>query len=249
MTNDDTSDAANSATPPSSSINQESRRCHQHKPAIILLSSTVLMLVWKYFGTAEFYTDVLAERSGIADPAAMSAYYQFASCLVLLGVIPGLVIKFILRERLADYGLQFGHRLYTMRSALVAVPLFVVAGFFAALDPSVREAFPINRQAGVSTSFLLHVFTYVLFYIGWEFHFRGFLQFGLSDSMGRTGAVLVQVMASSLLHIGQPWTETIAAIAAGILWGWTAHRTNSIASGLLQHIALGVTLDAIIVFF
>jgi len=60
---------------------------------------------------------------------------------------------------------------------------------------------------------------------------------------------MIQVMASSLLHIGQPWPETIGAIGAGILWGWTAHRTNSIASGLLQHIALGVALDATIVFF
>ena len=248
MTNDDTSDAAN-AVKQTSSSKQDSRLRKQRRTAIILLSSTVLMLLWKYFGTAEFYTDVLAERSSFGDTESMSAFYQFASCLVLLGVIPGLVIKFVLRERLADFGLQIGHRLYTIRSALTAVPFFMIAGYIAAMDPAVREAFPINQQAGISTPFLLHAFTYVLFYVGWEFHFRGFLLFGLSDSMGRTGAVLVQVMASSLLHIGQPWSETIAAVAAGVLWGWTAQRTNSIASGLLQHIALGVTLDALIVFF
>jgi len=165
MTKDEPSDAATSINQ-SSSREQESRLCHQHKPTIILLSSTVLMLAWKYFGTAEFYTDVIAEWSNVGDPECMSAYYQFASCLVLLGVIPGLVIKFVLRERLADYGLQFGHRLYTIRSALLAVPLFVIVGCFATMDPGVREAFPINKQAGVSTPFLLHVFTYVLFYIG-----------------------------------------------------------------------------------
>ncbi len=207
------------------------------------------MLVWKYFGTADFYTDVLAERINFGDPGSMSAYYQFASCLLVLGVIPALVIKIVLRERLADYGLHLGHRLYTIRSALLGIPIFVIIGYFAAMDAGVREVFPINKLAGVTTPFLLHVFTYVLFYIGWEFHFRGFLQFGLSDSMGRTGAVMVQVMASTLLHIGQPGTETFAAIGAGLLWGWTAHRTNSIAAGLLQHMALGLTLDAVIVFF
>lgn len=227
---------------------QEARPRNQHKPTIILLSSTVLMLVWKYFGTAEFYMDVLAARINLPDPQCMSAYYQFASCLVLLGVIPALVVKFVLCERLADYGLQLGHRLYTVRSACVAVPIFIIAGYLASMDPFVQDAFPINKQAGVSTPFVLHIFTYVLFYIGWEFHFRGFLQFGLSDSMGRTGAIMIQVMASSLLHIGQPWTESMGAIGAAILWGWTAHRTNSIVSGLLQHLALGIALDATIVF-
>jgi membrane protease YdiL (CAAX protease family) len=247
MTTDEQPDIANSINS-SGSSDQDARPRNHHKPTIILLSSTVLMLVWKYFGTAEFYTDVLAARINFADPQALSAYYQFASCLVLLGVLPALVIKFVLRERLADYGLQFGHRLYTIRSACVAVPIFVIAGYVASMEPSVQEAFPINKQAGVTTPFLLHIFTYVLFYIGWEFHFRGFLQFGLSDSMGRTSAIMIQVMASSLLHIGQPWTESMAAIGAGILWGWTAHRTNSILSGLLQHLALGIALDATIVF-
>ena len=247
MTNDDKSNASNSVDQPSSS-DEDSRLHNQHKPTIILLSSTVLMLVWKYFGTVEFYTDVLADRCDFGNPESMSAFYQFVSCLVLLGVIPGLIVKLVFRERLADYGLQFGHRLYTIRSILVTVPIFVIAGFVASTDPGVREAFPINKQAGVTTPFLLHACTYVLYYIGWEFHFRGFLQFGLSDSMGRTGTVLIQVMASSLLHIGQPWTESMAAIGAGLFWGWLAYRTNSIASGLMQHIAIGVTVDAVIVF-
>jgi len=59
---------------------------------------------------------------------------------------------------------------------------------------------------------------------------------------------LIQVMASSLLHIGQPFVETFAAIVAGMVWGWLAFRTNSIVSGTVQHFALGIALDATIVF-
>ncbi len=218
------------------------------KPNIILLSSTVLTLLWKYFGTVEFYADSLADHIGFGDPDAMAAFYQFGSCLVLLGVVPGVIIKLVFRERLADYGLQFGHRLYTTRTFLIAVPFVVVVGYFAAFDPTMREVFPVNKQAGLTTPFLLHVVTYALFYVGWDFHFRGFLQFGLADSMGLVRAILVQTMASSLLHIGRPVTETFAAIGAGILWGWLAYRTNSILSGLLQHILIGVVVDAVIVF-
>lgn len=206
------------------------------------------MLLWKYFGTIEFYTDALAHRIEFGNSEAMAAFYQFGSCLVLLGVVPALIIKLAFRERLADYGLQLGNRLYTTRSFLIAAPIIVAVGYLAALDPAMREAFPVNKQAGLATPFMLHVATYTLFYLGWEFHFRGFLQYGLDGSMGRVNAVLVQVMASSLLHIGKPFTETIAAVGAGMLWGWLAYRTNSILSGLLQHILVGVVVDAVIVF-
>lgn len=97
-------------------------------------------------------------------------------------------------------------------------------GYFAASDPAMREAFPANKQAGLATPFLWHALSYSLFYIGWEFHFRSFLQVGLSDSLGRTNAVLIQVMASSLMHIGGPFTETMATVGTGILWGWLAYQ-------------------------
>ncbi|MBC8354734.1 MAG: CPBP family intramembrane metalloprotease [Planctomycetes bacterium] len=206
------------------------------------------MLLWKYFGNTDFYADVLADEITFGNPEALAAFYQFSSCLVLLGLVPALIVKLVLRERLADYGLQFGNPLYTIRSFLLAAPLLVIGGYLAAMDPGMREAFPVNKQAGLATPFALHVCTYLLFYLGWEFHFRGFLQFGLSDSMGRTQALLIQVMASSLLHIGRPFTETVAAIGAGILWGWLAYRTNSILSGMMQHILIGVVVDAVIVF-
>lgn len=45
----------------------------------------------------------------------MAAYYQFGSCFLLLGVAPALIVKFVFRERLADYGVQLGNRLYTTR--------------------------------------------------------------------------------------------------------------------------------------
>ncbi len=61
--------------------------------------------------------------------------------------------------------------------------------------------------------------------------------------MGATNALLVQVLASVLLHIGKPVSETYAAIAGGLLWGLLAYRTRSLFSGMLQHYLLGIALD------
>ncbi len=227
---------------------EEPESGHPNKTTIILLSSTVLMLVWKYFGTTEAYTTYWQGTIEFAHPEAMAAFYQFFCCFLFLGLIPLLIVKLVLRERLADFGVGLGKRLFTIRSFLVAAPLFVIAGFIGARFPEMSKFFPVNKQVGLSTPFWLHACTFFMFYVGWEFHFRGFLQFGLAGPVGRANAILIQAMASSLLHIGQPFAETFAAVVAGILWGWLAYRTNSILSGMMQHFVLGITVDAVITF-
>jgi len=208
-------------------------RGDQFKPTVILLVSPLLMLTWHYFAAPDAW----------GDPAS-GAVYSFLACLLLLGVVPVLIVKLAFRERLADYGVRWGDRGLTVRSFLLLAPGCVLAAYLASCDPATRELYPINKSAGSSPAvFALHACTYLLFYVGWEFHFRGFLQFGLRDKLGAANALLVQVMASSLLHIGRSGVEAFAAIGGGILWGVIAYRTRSLLSGLLQHFLLGIALD------
>lgn len=254
-------------------------RGDQLKPTVILFVSALLMLTWKYFGSAEYYlghfhsggpngesaiaTDGLAAANEARHDAGMTeseprhpplvlghflaAGYRFATGLVLLGVVPALVVKLAFGERLADYGVQWGDRLATARWFLLLAPVFVLAAYFAAGAPAITKHYPVNKSAGASpATFALHAVTYLMFYVGWEFHFRGFLQFGLREKFGPSGALLVQVMASTLLHVDHPCTEAYGAILGGILWGVIAYRTRSLLSGLLQHWLLGIALDGFI---
>jgi len=222
-------------------------RGEQWKPTIILLSSTFLMVTWRYAGSTAFFSRML-ERSGrhfeLATVATMAAAYSFFACFFLLGVIPLLIVKYVFRERLADYGVQLGDRARTWRMVLIFVPLFLFSGYLSSNNPALRYEYPINTAAGESTTlFFFHACTYLFFYLSWEFHFRGFLQCGLQKSLGLTNAILIQVMASTLLHIGKPGVETYSAILGGILWGMLAYYTRSLLSGLAQHATLGIALD------
>jgi membrane protease YdiL (CAAX protease family) len=69
------------------------------------------------------------------------------------------------------------------------------------------------------------------------------MQFGLRRSLGDANALLVQVLASCLLHLGKPAVEVYGSIFAAVLWGLVAFRTRSVLSGLMQHFVLGVALD------
>jgi len=220
----------------------------QRKATVTLLASLVLCVTWKCFGSPQRYLEWFGGWSeatlGMASPAA-AAVYNFAACFVLLGVVPAGIVRWGFREPLAAYGVCVGNVRRTLIAMSLWVPGFVLGGFLASLAPAVQSAYPVNPRAGDSAAaFALHCATYLLFYVGWEFHFRGFVQGALRASMGPANALLVQVVASTLLHLGKPTLEVFASIGGALLWGLLVYRTRSILSGLAQHAALGISLDA-----
>jgi len=220
-------------------------RAPQWRATLVLLSSTVLMLTWSYVASPECLARWFADAGD--DGRVAGAIGNFVGSFVLLGVIPALIVTLVFRERLGDYGVGLGAAGRTWGTAAALVPVFLVVAYAARTDAALLTKFPINPGAGASAAgFAVHAVTYLLFYLGWEFHFRGFLLHGLRGSMGDANAVLVQAMASALLHIGSPAAETFGAIPAGVLWGVLALWTRSLASGLLQHFLLGLALDACI---
>ena len=217
----------------------------QIKPTVILSVSTVTLITWKCFASPQYYLEQLSDRFvWFSDLQATAAVYSFLGAFLLMGVVPALIVKFVFRESLADYGVRFGNPLRTVRSFIVAAPVIVLISYFAAHNPSFWKEYPINHNAGASPqTFVLHALAYLVFYLGWEFQFRGFMQRGLLDSMGLGNAILVQVMASVIVHMGKPVGEIYGSIIGGLIWGILAYRTRSLLSGLLQHFLLGILLD------
>jgi uncharacterized protein len=220
------------------------------RAAVVLGLAPFLLITWKVFGDPKVLRQVPAVLVLWDDPAATGAVYSFVACFLLMGVIPALVVKLVFRQSLAEYGVRLGNAKRTFRSMAMLVPPFILGGYLGAQDAGVTAQYPVNPHAGNSLEmFAWHAAAYLLFYLGWEFFFRGFMQFGLRPSMGDANAILVQVLASVLLHIGKPTTECYLSIFGGVLWGVLAFRTRSLLSGLSQHYALGVSLDWFICFW
>ena len=166
----------------------------------------------------------------------------------LMGVFPMLIVKFVFREKLSDYGVGWGDRTRTIRSFLTFAPLLLALGWASGLGDAGRAfytVYPYNPAAGVSwNALILHTVSYFcLYYFAWEFMFRGFLLRGLAPTVGFSTAVWIQVVISTALHFGHPASETFGCIAGGLLWGFLALRTRSIFAGWGQHALLGIALD------
>lgn len=214
------------------------------KPVIILLYTAAAASLWKVF-TLQPDNFLLGE-------------YKIIAGFVLFGLVPMGIVKCVFRESLAEYGLQRGNLLRTVRSLLVMLPFVVLMAYLSGRTSVFVDTYPLNEFIRVQNTglaqrvslqlFSIHCVFYLGYYFGWEFLFRGFIQQGLSLRCGLPTAICVQTLASAMLHYGQPVSEVFGAIAAGLAWGFLAYRTKSLLSGFVQHAALGIVLDAMLVY-
>jgi len=97
-----------------------------------------------------------------------------------------------------------------------AATLVLLLGWLSSRQPEFRlqyplfisrlDSFPLRGQN--ITVFILYQFTYIFYYVGWEFFFRGFALFGLRDSLGTAGVLIFQAVISTALHAAKPMPET-----------------------------------------
>ena len=120
-----------------------------------------------------------------------------------------------------------------------------LAGFIGSRNPEMQKIYPFAKAvcAGART-FAGYELSYLfLYYLPWEFVFRGVLFLPLVPAIGLIPALAVQTAISTLLHIGHPDTEVFAAAGAGLIFGALAWATGSFFYPLILHAATGIATD------
>jgi len=220
------------------------------KAATILLSTSVILTTFRYYGTKDFYINHLASAfTPYGNQELASALYAFSSSLILLGLLPALIIKFAFREPLSNFGVRLGNWQWGVKAFLILAPVMMVLTLPSSRMESFTAEYPLYKGAGASPFiFMAYSLLYLTYYIGWEFFFRGYMQFGLATRLGDGNAILIQTLASCLLHIGKPDAEIYSSILGGIVWGIVVFRTRSLLPALFLHWLLGICLDAFILY-
>jgi len=220
-------------------------RSGELKPTVILIGATILLAAHRHFGAPMFWGVHAPFSGGIADPLVM-----FLSAFVLLGLIPLAIVIWGFHEKAREYGLRLGDWRLGLRITAILFPLICILLLLpAAGNQEMRLFYPMAPAfTGSASGFaMLEIPRILLFYTAWEFFFRGFLLFGLRPIIGDWMAICVQVVPSTLWHIGLPSSELFAAIAGGLLFGVMALRTRSIIWPFLLHALIGIGLDLIII--
>lgn len=241
-------------------------------------SAFILLMLWGYHGNLELLKAVvpgwrgpgleIGSRPqlipGVPWDQELISFWAGAGLLVGL---PILLIKYVYKQKLADYGLGLppkGRRKLAIQTFLVLMALCLPAFFIATRNADMRATYPFYRPFTNLGSFVLYELTYLPFFIAIEFIFRGYLLFGLTgvrDSqvqerkadVGVPGAfyfgkyaLLIQMLSYTAWHLGKPVPELWGTLLWGLAAGVLAYTVRSIWPVVLSHWLLNVFFDALV---
>jgi membrane protease YdiL (CAAX protease family) len=194
-----------------------------------------------------FHLRSLKRRRG--DMAAAVLY--FASFFLLFFALP-LVLILLSADDPATFlraaGFTPGMTGRGLMLCAIAVPLGLLASWIGSRDPALRQQYPFAKSACRSRAgFIAYAAAYLfLYYLPWEFLYRGLLFLALLPALGLFPALALQALVSTLHHIGHPDSEIWAACGSGFVFGLVAWLSGSFLYTVFIHALVGIGTDAFI---
>jgi membrane protease YdiL (CAAX protease family) len=216
------------------------------KVLAIFLSVAILQTISFYFTSRRFFrANLFEEFQNYSDPYLVEYLYWFAGDFLTFFILGIIIIKFVLKEKLSDYGLQLGDVKTGLFFSILFLFVMIILIWFVSATPAFAEKYPhlSSAKSDWNTLFIYEA-GMLLYMFAWEFIWRGFMLFGLEKRFG-VYAVLMQMIPFVILHNGKPFLETFGAIFGGIALGILALRTRSIYYCVLTHIGVMFSIDVI----
>ena len=216
------------------------------KVIVIFLSVGILQTISWYFTSRNFFRiNIFPHYQNDSDVYLYEYLYWFTSDFITLFILAILIIKFVIKEDLKDYGLQAGNYKAGLIISAIFLGVMLVIIWFVSATPDFATKYPHLQSTKNSwRDFYIYESGMLLYMIGWEFIWRGFMLFGLKEKFGYY-SVLIQMIPFVILHNGKPIAETFGAIAGGIALGMLAFRTNSIYYCVFSHMGVMFSIDVI----
>ncbi len=233
------------------------------KQGQVLITTIILTLL--YYFTSLFYVRVDATRKNIIffhlvfGPLFGESIwidfwqyiFQFGMAFLLFFIVPILIIKYYFKEDIKEYGIQVGEKKFNLIWTIIGMILLPII-FFVSNSPEITNEYPLTRLVLTNVGlFITFSLVYFIYYLGYEFFYRGYLQFGLkNENTGKFGIILIliiQTLVTTLFHIGKPLMEVIPAMIIGPIFGYLTLKGKSIIwPVLIFHYILGVLMNFVI---
>ena len=211
------------------------------KLALYLFMAALLQIAYWYLGSPG--PDLLRDT-----PRTLpTALFNIGTALVFLLLLPaGLMLG--LGDSPRKVGLGLGDWRFGLSVTLIASLVAVVIMALGSADPSLQLTYPwAGEWVGASPlNLALWVFLYGLYYVSFEFFYRGFMLRVIEPAWGLSAAIWTQALASTLIHLGKPPAETFAALPAGLLFAVLAVRGRSLLYPVALHLVIGLSTDVFI---
>jgi uncharacterized protein len=210
------------------------------KTSYIFISIALITFISMVYATPMFYYDHIGR-----DRTISRIYWLLAdgSVMFLLSVFS---IKFVLKGKMSDFGFRLGDKKFGFTTVLLFFLVMLPVVWIASASETFANTYPLGGSE-LRTNFplfLIYELCVLIYLLGWEFLWRGYMLFGLKPKLGYY-AVFVQMIPFFILHRGKPEIELFASIIAGLILGIQALRSNSFFYCWILHSLVMISIDSI----
>ena len=212
--------------------------------AVVLTASVVLVLLQVQIADQDFYWTHISDRVPAAHQEIGAWAWWFSLQGILGFIIPVALLMAVFKRKPAEIGLGLGDWKLAGLIALAYLPVVVVGTWVLSDGEGFRAQYPHFHGAALDWRlFVVYEALFLLYWMGWEYLWRGFVLFGTAPTLGPATAILVQMVPFALLHASKPAAEAYLSILGGIGLGALVWRCRSFWIAVPIHAAQMIALD------
>ncbi|MCC7380646.1 MAG: CPBP family intramembrane metalloprotease [Deltaproteobacteria bacterium] len=226
------------------------------RTVVILTAAALILVVFKKVGGPGFFRGLGTPLESHPRIEVIADLWWFGCCFLMLGVVPALITSRLRGVDRAELGLGIGDHRFGLRWVAILYGVMLPVIGVASRFESFWRYYPLNEALGreAVTFFgsgqpadwiawlVLYEVGYALYFVGWEYFYRGFLTISLYRPLG-IHAIFVGNIPFVLMHAGKPFPEALGSIVAGVALGLFALRARSFWYGWLLHALIAASMD------
>ncbi len=171
---------------------------------------------------------------------------QLDFVLITAGVMLSMtvIVLFYGKVDVRKFGIQAGRVKFWVPITIIFFAFMIPLIYWVSFMPEFQKTYPMLRIAKTGISgFIIAELSFGIFFIFWEYFFRGYMLFVLEKRTGFLIANLLQAMAFAFMHLGKPELEVYSSLAGGLIIGWLCYRSRSFLPAFLIHWGIQTMMD------
>lgn len=209
----------------------------------VLVAAAALVILQDNLGSRRLFRTELSQYFPSELRGILAWGWWFGMQGITGFVIPVAALLIIFPRRPGEIGLGVGDWRFALLVAAVYIPLVLVGTWFLSAGTDFQAQYPHYHPAARDWgTFLVYEALFLLYWIGWEYLWRGFVLFGTAHTFGLY-AVVIQAVPFAVLHLSKPLPEAVLSLLGGIALGALVWRCRSFWIAVPIHAAQMMILD------
>jgi hypothetical protein len=209
----------------------------------VLVATAVLVILQLKFGSRRFFRTEISDLfpESIIDIGSWGWWFSMQGITGF--VVPVLILLVLFRRKPSEVGLGAGDVKLAGWLALLYLPVVVAGTWVLSNGSGFLSTYPHFSEAARDWRlFFVYEMLYILYWIGWEYLWRGFVLFGTAHTFG-VYAIVVQAVPFAILHADKPLAEGLLSVVGGLVLGAVVWRCRSFWIAVPIHAVQMLSLD------